>query len=306
MASTSQRPEGALLVTTYRDLQQYAAAFARGNLNLLIVCGAPGLAKSRTLHAALGPKGCWIEGNATAFGIYGELYRHRHQPVVIDDVDSIYQEPAGIRLLKALCQTEPVKTVAWLSDARSLEREGIPRRFSTRSPLALLANRWPTSHANLAAVEDRGLLISFEPCVLEVHGQTAAWFWDQEIFDWVAGHMHLLGQASMRLYVLAWQLKQAGLDWKGYVLKRCLAGPALLVAQVKADPRYATEAERVKAFVAAGGGCRATYFNHAKQLSAGPAAVPKLVLKGRPPVTHDPGPDLLDRLRRRYGDLGNG
>jgi hypothetical protein len=306
MASTSPRPQSALVVTTYRDLQQYAQAFATGHLNLLIVCGAPGLAKSRTLQGALGPKACWIEGNATAFGIYGELYRHCHQPVVIDDVDSIYQEPAGIRLLKALCQTEPVKTVAWLSDARSLERAGIPRRFRTRSPLALLANRWPTAHANLAAVEDRGLALCFEPSVLEVHGQTATWFWDQEIFDWVAGNLHLMGQLSMRLYVLAWQLKQAGLDWRSYVLQRCLAGPALLVAQVKADPQYATEAERVKAFVAAGGGCRATYFNHAKKLAAGQAAVPTLVLKGRPPEISPAGMDLLGWLRRRYGDLGSG
>jgi hypothetical protein len=306
MASTSPRPQGALVVTTYRELQQYAQAFAAGHLNLLIVCGAPGLAKSRTLQGALGPKTCWIEGNATAFGIYGELYRHCHEPIVIDDVDSIYQEPAGIRLLKALCQTEPVKTVAWLSDVRSLERAGIPRRFRTRSPLALLANRWPTAHANLVAVEDRGLALSFEPSVLEVHGQTATWFWDQEIFDWVAGHLHLMGLLSMRLYVLAWQLKQAGLDWRSYVLQRCLTGPALLVAQVKADPQYATEAERVKEFIAAGGGCRATYFNHAKKLSAGQAAVPKLVLKGQPPVLSQPGMDFLSRLRQRYGDLGNG
>ena len=88
--------------------------------------------------------------------------------------------------------------------------------------------------------------------------------------------------------------------------QRCLTGPALLVAQVKADPQYATEAERVKEFIAAGGGCRATYFNHAKKLSAGQAAVPKLVLKGQPPVLSQPGMDFLSRLRQRYGDLGNG
>jgi hypothetical protein len=78
------------------------------------------------------------------------------------------------------------------------------------------------------------------------------------------------------------------------------------VAQVKADPQYATEAERVQAFATAGGGCRATYFNHAKKLAAGQVAVPKLVLKGRPPVIPQPGMDFLGRLRQRYRDLGNG
>jgi len=124
-------------VTTYQELHRLAQPFVQGDLNLLILTGDPGLEKTRTLKALLDPKkGCYIEGNATAFGVYCELYRHRHQPVVIDDVDNIYQEPAGIRLLKALCQTEPLKTVAWLSDARSLDREEIPRRFTTRSPLA--------------------------------------------------------------------------------------------------------------------------------------------------------------------------
>ena len=32
------------------------------------------------------------------------------------------------------------------------------------------------------------------------------------------------------------------------------------------DTRFASEAERVREFVRRGGGCRATYFNHAKRL----------------------------------------
>jgi hypothetical protein len=31
--------------------------------------------------------------------------------------------------MKCLCQTEDEKAVAWHSDARSLERQGIPREF---------------------------------------------------------------------------------------------------------------------------------------------------------------------------------
>jgi hypothetical protein len=294
-----------LRVTTYQDLQQWAQAFAEGHLPLFILSGAPGLEKSRTLKSLVGPKGCYIEGNATAFGVYCELFRHRHQPIVIDDVDSIYQEPAGIRLLKALCQSEPVKTVAWLSDARSLERDGIPLRFTTRSPLALIANRWPANHPGLAAVEDRGLRVSFEPSALEVHCRVAEWYWDQQIFDFVGAHLHLLERPSMRLYVLAWQMKKAGLDWRSYVRQRLLVGKALLVAQLREDRRYASEAERVAAFVAAGGGCRATYFNHARRLAKKPK-VPQFTLKGQPPAVPEPGLDLLARLRRRYGDVGNG
>jgi hypothetical protein len=296
----------ALRITTYQELHQVAQAFVQGDLNLLILSGDPGLEKTRTLKALLpAKKSCYIEGNATAFGVYCELYRHRHEPVVIDDVDNVHQEPAGVRLLKALCQTEPVKTVAWLSDAKALDREEIPRRFTTRSPVALITNRWSSTHPNLAAIQDRGLLVEFAPPAIEVHRRTGEWYWDQEIFNFVGEHLRLIERPSMRIYVLAWQMKKAGLDWRGFVLQRCLAGPALLVAQLKADPRFKNATARVKAFVASGAGCRATYFNHAKKLAA-KAAVPKIRLTGHQPVFIDTSADLLSRLRQRYGDLGNG
>ena len=85
------------------------------------------------MRAALNGKACWIEGNATPFGMYVKLYRHRDQFVVIDDVDALYADRSGVRLLKCLCQTEEEKSVAWHSDARSLERQRIPRVHHEKS-----------------------------------------------------------------------------------------------------------------------------------------------------------------------------
>ena len=48
----------------------------------------------------------------------------------------------GAPLLKCLCQTEEEKTVAWHSDARSLERHGVPREFTTKSRVVIIANDW--------------------------------------------------------------------------------------------------------------------------------------------------------------------
>ena len=84
-------------------------------------------------------QGCWIEGNATPFGMYAKLYKHRDQFVVIDDVDALYADRNGVRLLKCLCQTEDAKAVAWHSDARSLERQGIPREFTTTSRVVVIS-----------------------------------------------------------------------------------------------------------------------------------------------------------------------
>src|SRR5690348_14481492 len=92
-------PDGALTVTTFDRLEKYLRAFAAGHLNLLILVGQGGLAKSQTVRSTLGERVCYIQGNATAFGIYEKLYRHRDQFVVIDDVDSLYADRSGIRLL---------------------------------------------------------------------------------------------------------------------------------------------------------------------------------------------------------------
>ena len=279
MGRSSKRPETGIVVRTYAELDRYIHQFAAGKFGLLILVGGPGLQKTRKAHEILGPDVCWIESNATAFGIYCRLFEFRDQPVVIDDVDSLFGDRAAVRLLKCLCQTEERKVVAWQSYAKALEQEGIPRRFSTRSPVIIIANDWRTLNANVRALEDRGHLLLFEPSALEVHLRTAGWFQDQEVFDFVAENLHLIDEPSMRHYVIGQELKTAGFDWKSRLRERWQVDPkTVLVAKLKADPSYATEQDRVRAFTEAGGGSRATYFNHAKKLQPA-GAPPKIVLK---------------------------
>ncbi|HMB08538.1 MAG TPA: hypothetical protein VKP69_33010 [Isosphaeraceae bacterium] len=176
-----QAPRKALRVTTYERLKEYLGAFAQGHFHLLILVGSGGLAKSRSVRAVLDGKGCWIEGNATPFGMYVKLFRHRDEFVVIDDVDALYADRSGVRLLKCLCQTEEEKAVAWHSDARSLERQRIPREFTTKSRVVILSNDWQTLNTNVAALQDRGHVLHFEPAALEVHKEAGRWFDDEEI-----------------------------------------------------------------------------------------------------------------------------
>ena len=151
-----RNPEKALHVSTYDRLEAYLRAFAGGHFHLLVLVGAGGLAKSRSVRAVLDGQACWIEGNATPFGMYVRLYRHRDQFVVIDDVDALYADRSGVRLLKCLCQTEEEKTVAWHSDAKSLERQGIPRGFTTKSRVVIIANDWQTLNRKCVAVIEPG------------------------------------------------------------------------------------------------------------------------------------------------------
>src|SRR5438067_11264809 len=169
-----RNPEKALQVTTYDRLEESLRAFAQGHFHLLVLVGAGGLAKSRSVRAVL-DQACWIEGNATPFGMDVKLHRHRDQFVVIDDVDALYADRSGVRLLKCLCQTEEAKAVAWHSDAKSLERQGIPREFTTKSRVVIISNDWTTLNKNVDALQDRGHVLLFEPSAAEVHAKVGTW-----------------------------------------------------------------------------------------------------------------------------------
>ncbi len=259
-------PHKVLRITTYDRLEAYLAAFAKGHFGLLILVGSGGLAKSRSVRAALGGRGCWIEGNATPFGMYARLYRHRDEFVVIDDVDALYADRSGVRLLKCLCQTEEEKSVAWHSDARTLERQGIPREFVTKCRVAIVANDWKTLNKNVAALQDRGHVLMFQPSAAEVHRKAGTWFDDPEIYQWFDANLHRVREPSLRHYVRAKELKAAGMDWTEVLAAEAENKRERLAAELLASPEHGSTAERVRAFVEQGGGCRATFFNYRRYL----------------------------------------
>ncbi len=258
--------EGSVTLVTYAALEAYVKAFAAGHMNLLILVGPPGLSKSRTVRSVLRDTAAWIEGNATAFGMYLELFQSRDRFVVIDDVDSLYSDKNGIRLLKCLCQTEDHKLVAWHSASRTLEKAGVPREFATQSRVIIICNDWRTLNRNVAALQDRGHVLLFRPTAAEVHAKAQGWFQDQEILEWFSSNLHRIPNPSLRLYLRAAELRKAGMDWAN-----CL--PVLpenmrkrLVKELMDDASYETVESRAQAFSAQGGGCRATYFNYLRQL----------------------------------------
>ena len=264
------QPHRVLHLTSYDRLEQYLRAFAAGHFNLLILVGSGGLAKSRSVREALkDSKACWIEGNATPFGMYAKLYRHRDEFVVIDDVDALYADRGGVRLLKCLCQTEEEKAVAWHSDARSLERQGIPREFRTTSRVVIISNDWKTLNKNVAALQDRGHVLMFQPSAAEVHRRAGTCFDDPEIYQWFAANLHRIREPSLRHYVRAKELKAAGMDWTDVLAAEFENKRARLAAEVLANPARESTAAQVKAFVEQGGGCRATFFNYRRRLGGG-------------------------------------
>lgn len=286
MPASKNRPKHAMVVRDFDKLEEYATKFAEGYFNLLIVIGGAGLSKSQTIRKAVGKKSLWVEATASAFGMYGELYRHRDQTVVIDDVDGLYTDKSAVNLLKCLCQTDPVKSVGWYTAAAGQLNPDVPKSFETRSKVCIIANEWKTLSANVHAVENRGHLLFFEPTPQAVHKKVAEWFWDQEVFDFFHGlvERNMLPGLTMRHYIRAAELKDAGMHWVDVLLSEGFAEKTLLVARLKADSSYETEADRIKAFKELGGGSRSTYFKHAAKLtSKRPKKMEPIKLRKRKP-----------------------
>ena len=65
-----------------------------------------------------------------------------------------------------MAQTEKTKTLGWHTAAAVLHRQGVPRQFTTTSRVALVGNDWKSLNADVAALEDRGHVLVFEPTAL--------------------------------------------------------------------------------------------------------------------------------------------
>ncbi len=280
MARSTHSPRW-LEVTTYAEFVEIVRAASR-HLNLLIVVGPPGTQKTRTVRAAVGPHACWVSGHLTAFEFYRRLFDHRDEMVVIDDVDGLHRDREAVRLLKALCSTERRKHVQWNSRAADLRAGAIPTQFATCSRVIVVGNDWATLSLDVAALEDRGLVVLFQPSSREVHLRVAEFMTTeaQEVFDYIGQRLHLVEQPpSMRHYLRGFELMRAGLDWRRALDATCfIRGPARIVAELVSDTNYASEEDRVRAFMEKSGMCRATYFNLKKKLPP-KEEVPHLVLR---------------------------
>ena len=132
--------------------------------------------------------------------------------------------------------------------------------------MIIICNDWKTLNRNVVALQDRGHMLVFEPTGEEVHRKTGEWFGDEDIYRWFGENLHLVSEPSMRQYLRAAELKRAGMDWMQIVPLAPEDQRQRLVAELQADTSFCTEEARVREFTARGGGCRATYFNHARRL----------------------------------------
>lgn len=260
---TNRLPPGAIRLTSHAQLAGFAAGFAAGRHRLLITLGAPGVGKSHAFHAALlDQPHLTLRGHVTPRGLYRACFEGRDRPLVLDDIDGIVSDPVNLRLLKMLLDSGPTRRLSWRSGAAGgTSADGVPAEFETRSPVALIANDWPSLSANVRALEDRGLVIAFVPGPREIHRHVSRWFEDREVLDFIGEHLPLLRHLSMRTYLRGSELRSTTDQWRPLLLESLgVRREERAVVEIRSDPNFATEGERAAEFRRRSGASRATYF----------------------------------------------
>lgn len=206
----------------------------------------------------------WMNNRISPVLMYTNLYDFLDAPFVCDDVDAMLRGSdarAFTSLLKALCDTRPVRKISWHSQNKELRQNGVPREFATKSHLCIIANDWGEIDRNLGALEDRAILANFVPARVTIHERAGTWFEDKEIYDYIGARLDCIAGLSFRLYVKAKELKAAGLDWRKYVDSTVNSeDPKAVVRRIDQDESFRSVAERVAYFREATGQSRSVYF----------------------------------------------
>lgn len=275
-------------IRTYDELNRYTQAFAKGAYGLLFLIGNPGQSKSRTLHQTMDKRPgdhLWVEGTVSAFKLYQKLWDHRHQPVIMDDVDSIYTDRSLVRLLKCLCNTEDSKKVSWNTDSRKLDELEIDTEFFTRSKVCIIANHWKTLTQHVGSLADRGFMIHFDPSPEEIHRKAKTFFKDVEVLEFIEQYLPCLseGQLSLRMYVTAGEAKnKGGLDWKTPLLETMGLREVVIYHELINDKSYAVNERRMMEFCKRTGLSRPKWFDAQKLHKQLEDLLPKARSKAKP------------------------
>ncbi len=103
-----------------------------------------------------------------------------------------------------------------------------------------------------------------DPAAPATPGPTAA-----HIYRWFGENLHRVREPSLRHCVRARELKAAGMDWTAVLAAEDENKRARIAAEILESTEYVSTAARVEAFIAKGGGCRATFFNYQRKFSNG-------------------------------------
>ncbi len=264
---TRKFPRGARHLRAYAEFESYLVDFTVGRYPFLWIVGRPGISKTESLQAALRGRQAYYRkgGQLTPLQFYIDCFHYQGQPIILDDAEHLLDSRLGARLVSALGDTSPTKQMSYATTSHALN--GVPPVFSTTSSLCIVANRATGDEAILS----RAVVLYFDPTNSELHRAVASWYWDQEIHDWFGQHVNRLRAFEPRWYLIAFQDKSVGRDWRRIAIKaHALDRTSAIIQDVEADATYTnreSKADRYVELMAGGrGASRATYFRLRRRL----------------------------------------
>jgi len=265
-----------IIIRTYSELEQRVNAFSQMTLPLLVLHGPPGTSKSTAVRKKFphGTHARWVNGTASAFGLFGELRRYRDIPFVLDDLDDAFRDKALIRLMKQVCQTDAVRRISWVTNAiKGTSGDGDDSRsFETSSRVVLIVNDWQKMNRHVGAVGDRAWELEFLPTPQEIHRFVGSWRHEahnedgmptvaDQVYEYIGDRLDAVSDTSIRQYILATQGLRVGVDWrKDLESEWGNTDPKMLVRRLADDDGYEKEEHRVDRFRELTGLSRARYF----------------------------------------------
>lgn len=276
----NSRPANAEKIGSYEELRRFAKRFGEGGYNCLIFVGPPGRLKSTVIEEETKGEAHLISGNASPFEVFCEAQENANKLLVIDDADSLYRDSSGQRLLKQLTNPKSEKLVSWTTNAPA--SRDLAKSFVTTSKVCIIDNAWNGKNEHILALEDRARLFLFEPSPSEVHDEMSCqdWFNDDEVYQFIGDNLSFYPELSVRSYVKASEAKEAGEDWRRYLLKGCVdpLDLELLLIEYDADWGGRPVDEKCKEWCQRTTKSRATYFNRKRSLMQ---RMPRLPVNGR-------------------------
>ncbi|HEX5091518.1 MAG TPA: hypothetical protein VFV84_02390 [Burkholderiales bacterium] len=158
----------------FEGLKMYAEDIALGKLPALIISGAAGVGKTFTLMEILEKmhgEGKVVfkrtAGYVSTIEMYRILFEHRHEGnvVMFDDTDNVFYDDNSLNILKAACDSIPVRTVSYRTkstvevtedddlDNWDVEEQGLPSEFEFKGTCVFVTNI--DFHAYLAGPRTR-------------------------------------------------------------------------------------------------------------------------------------------------------
>lgn len=219
----SRKPAHAERITEYDQLRFYARMFGQGSYNCLIFVGPPGRLKSSVIEAETKGAAHLISGHATPFEVFCESqgtqgpvahHRRRRRPL-----------PGGHRATPAQEPDEPEKPQGRVLDLRRPDDpwavQGLQHDLENLHHRQRLER---SERAYRARPEDRSRLFLFDPPPAEVHREMERqeWFHDEEVYGFIGQNLCFFTDLSARAYVKAAEAKEAGEDWRAYLLKKAV------------------------------------------------------------------------------------